>query len=206
MLADSAVSPLSPARLTLARTVVSEKPHNTVDVLQQAFDRCAASIYRFFMVRTGHDGHLCEDLMQQLWVAMAQNAVRVPRDEMEFWLRGVARNLLNTHWRKKARRPGDTPTGGNGGVGSEIGRELADRIGSEKLPAAMLEKREVRDALLLAITELPASDQELIVAHYFESVPQTVLAERAGVSARAIEGRLYRARQALRDQLAHVVE
>lgn len=197
MLAHSAA--LSPTRLTLARTAVSDPPHNTVEVLQQAFDRCAASIYRFFMIRTGNDGHLAEDLMQQLWVAMASNALRVPGDEMEFWLRGVARNLLNTHWRKKARRPADTP-----GANPELGRELADRIGVEKLPAAVLEKREVRQALLLAITELPASDQELIIAHYFEGVPQTLLAERAGVSARAIEGRLYRARQALRDQLAHV--
>ena len=192
---------IAPSCGTLARTVASDQPSNPVEVLQNAYDRCAPAIYRFFMARTSNDGHTCEDLMQQLWLALASNAARVPVDQLEFWLRGVARNLLNTHWRKRSRRVADFPA-----ATAETGRELADRIGAERLPASILEKQEMRSALLLAVTDLPSADQDLILAHYFEGVPQTELATRLGMSARAIEGRLYRARQALREKLARLHE
>lgn len=199
MLAPSAAIALP---RTLAGIVSSDQPSNPVEALQNAYDRCAPSIYRFFMARTSNDGHTCEDLMQQLWLALASNAARVPVDQLEFWLRGVARNLLNTHWRKRSRRVADYPAASP----AQAGRELADRIGAERLPASILEKQEVRDALLLAVTDLPSGDQDLILAHYFEGVPQTELANRLGMSARAIEGRLYRARQALREKLTRLHE
>ena len=45
---------------------------------------------------------------------------------------------------------------------------------------------------MLAITELPAAEQELIVGCYFDDVPHAELAARVGISERAVEGRLYR--------------
>jgi len=169
--------------------------------LAAAYDRLGVSLFRFFYVRVGRDEHLSADLMQQLWAAAAKNAAKVPEREIEFWLRGVARNLLNTHWRRVSARPTHVPMddgklGAAGGTGG-----LANRIARERLPQAELERREVQDRLLRAITTLPAPDQDLIFAHYFEGVAQVDLAARVGMSARAIEGRLYRARQMLREAL-----
>ena len=137
--------------------------------------------------------------MQQLWAAAAKNASKVPEGEIEFWLRGVARNLLNTHWRRVSARPTH--------VAMEDGRTgaaLADRLTRERLPAEEVERRETQDRLLMAITRLGDADQELIFAHYFEGATQVDLAKRYDMSARAIEGRLYRARQLLRQALKEV--
>ena len=86
----------------------------------------------------------------------------------------------------------------------QLAAELANRLVEEELPPEVLERKEVRDQLLLAITELPSGDQDLIAGHYFDGAAFAELARRTGLSERAIEGRLYRARQALREKLRHL--
>jgi RNA polymerase sigma factor (sigma-70 family) len=164
--------------------------------LAAAYDRLGASLFRFFYARVSRDEHLAADLMQQLWAAAARNASRVPETEIEFWLRGVARNILNTHWRRVGARPPHVAMD-DGMTGSS----LAARMARERLPEDELGRRETQDQLLRAITRLSQSDQDLIFAHYFEGAQQVDLSRRLGISARAIEGRLYRARQLLREAL-----
>lgn len=176
-----------------------QRPAASLHDLARVYDRVASGVYRFIFVRVGRDEHLTADLMQQLWVAAAKNARQVPDAEMEFWLRGVARNLINTHWRRTSTRPTHVPVADAGLAG-----ELADKLGSERLRDTDLANREIRDQLLLAITELSSEDQDLIHAHYVEGRTQVEIAEREGMSVRAIEGRLYRARGALREQLRHL--
>jgi RNA polymerase sigma factor (sigma-70 family) len=166
--------------------------------MDAAFDRCSRSIHRYIVVRVG-DAHLADDLMQQLWVQARRNEAAVPAGELEFWLRGIARNLVRTHWRVRARRPGSVPL-----ADPALAADLAERLVSAELPPETLERREVRDQLLLAITELTSAEQEFIVEHYFHDRSHAQLAAAFGLSVRAVEGRLYRARQALREKLKHL--
>ena len=69
------------------------------------------------------------------------------------------------------------------------------------LPEDCWQRKEARDQLILAITDLPTSEQELIVGYYFQDESHARLAARQGISERAVAGRLYRARQALRRKL-----
>ncbi len=182
-----------PSRPSQTPAAVSPPP---APDLAAAHQRLGASLYRFFYVRVNRDEHLAADLLQQLWAAAARNASRVPEAEIEFWLRGVARNLLNTHWRRVSARPAHVAM-----EDQFTGAALAERMTRERLPEEELGRRETQDRLLRAITRLPQADQDLIFAHYFEGMQQVDLSKRLGLSARAIEGRLYRARQLLRDAL-----
>ncbi len=166
--------------------------------MDAAFDRCQRSIYRYVVVRVG-DAHLADDLMQQLWLQARTSGARVPDRELEFWLRGIVKNLVRTHWRRQARLPASVPL-----AHPALADELADRLASEELPPDTLERKEVRDQLLLAVTELDSADQELIVEHYFHNRSHAELAPEHGLSARGVEGRLYRARQALREKLSNL--
>ncbi|MGH7132941.1 MAG: RNA polymerase sigma factor [Phycisphaerales bacterium] len=170
-------------------------PPDVRTALEPVYDRCAASLYRYFMVRTSRNHDLASDLMQQLWLAALRNAAGVPADELEFWLRSVAGNLLATHWRRAASAP-------LANRDPRLANDLAARLTEQPLPESVLTDADTQHQLLLALTELPADDQDLLIAHYLRSVPQSALAQQLGVSVRAIEGRLYRARQALKDLLA----
>lgn len=171
---------------------------------EAAFDRCAPSLRRYFAVRLG-DPHRADDFMQQLWLQARTAPSRPPPEQLEFWLRAIARNLVHACWRRAGRdaRRGTRIDAGPQ-VDSRLAAELAERLSSTDLPPELLERREVCDQLLLALTELAAEHQELIVAHYFRGVPFSELAGRHGLSERAIEGRLYRARSALREKLKHL--
>ena len=164
--------------------------------LERAFALHGRSLYRYFALRTGGDAHRADDLMQQLWLQARRGAADVPPNQLEFWLRGVAKNLIREHWRKQARTQRHMPT-----VDSAVAMELAERIAVEDLPAEYLERQEVRDQLILAITELATVEQEVTVGYYFQGESCASLATRLGISERAAEGRLYRARNALRRKL-----
>jgi len=166
--------------------------------MEAAFDRCSRALYRYIAVRVG-DAHLADDMMQQLWLQARTNGTVVAERELEFWLRGIARNLVRSHWRRQKRRPKHVPL-----ADASLAAELSERLASEELPAETLERQEVRDQLLLAITELSSDEQELVVGHYFEGRSLVELGRMMGLGPRAIEGRLYRARQMLRRKLENL--
>lgn len=188
----------STAAFADAPTVSDDLPAVSPELrFERVFDRCGAGLYRFFAVRTS-DRHLADDLMQQLWVQARRGGLELSQDRIEPWLRAIAKNLVRTHWRRIARRPAHVPV-----ADPDLSADLAARLTRAELPAEELDRREVREQLLLAITELAADEQELIVGCYFDALPHAALAQRMGISERAVEGRLYRARQTLRDRLAH---
>ena len=143
--------------------------------LGHAFALHGRSLYRYFALRTGGDAHRSDDLMQQLWLRAKRGAAGVPAEELEYWLRGVAKNLIREHWRGQARRRRHVPT-----VDSAVAMDLAASIAVEDLPIEYLERQEVRDQLVLAITELATVEQELLVRYYFEGQSLASLAVRLG--------------------------
>ena len=165
------------------------------------WERCADSLHRYFAVRLRAHAALADDLMQQLWLRIRQRGDDVRGDDAEPWLWQVARNLLREHWRKSAgaweRRLQIDPA---------IGVELARRFESEALPDELLAREETRQALLLALSALRAEDQELLIGAYFEDRTHADLAQQLNISERGVEGRLYRARLALREKLGHIAD
>ncbi|HWL92744.1 MAG TPA: hypothetical protein VNT79_04350, partial [Phycisphaerae bacterium] len=73
------------------------------------FDRCARSLYRYILVRIGNDVHLADDFMQQLWVQACRRGSEIASNEIEFYLRAVAANLVKQHWRRLGNRPAHVP-------------------------------------------------------------------------------------------------
>ncbi len=167
--------------------------------VEAAFDRCGPMLHRYVAVRVGGDTHLADDLLQQLWLQINRHGSgceRIADSELEYWFKAVARNLIRAEWRRRGSRPTTVPI-----ASAELAAELADRFTSERLSPELLESKEVRDQLLLAITGLSNEEQVLIVGYYFCHRSHAALAGELGISKRAVEGRLYRARAALRDCL-----
>ena len=179
-----------------ARAPASGKGHQPAQDLAEVFDRCARGLYRYLVVRLGHDTHLADDMMQQVWLQARTATTDVPAEALEFYLRRIATNLVRAHWRREGRRRAHVPV-----ANPAVAAELAEQLVTRRLPADMLEQREVSDQLLLAITALSDADQTLIIGHYFQGLSHASLARMLGVTERAVEGRMYRARQALRDTL-----
>ncbi len=167
--------------------------------LAKVFAETWPTLHRFIAVRVGGDEALAEDCLQQTCLEAARSKRVPPREELEPWLRGIARNVLRHHWRRTKLTPQTIPV-----PNRRLAKALSASIDRGPLPPEWLVRKEVRDQLLLAITELMTPDQEVIYRFYFAGESYEDLAEVLSVSVRGIEGRLYRARAELRRKLAHL--
>lgn len=143
-------------------------------------------LYAVVSRRCDGDRDLAEDVVQETWLraVKAWRADGVPERPMA-WLTTVASRILSNHFRRRA----------------------ADRIddGENAIPAAdpsdehdALERRSLVER---AIARLPVLQTRLIEAFHFDRRPVAEIASSLGVSERAIEGRLRRARQNLRREI-----
>lgn len=163
--------------------------------LRRAFECCGDGLYRFLVLRVKGDRHVADDLLQQTCYEAARRQ-RIPMgdDAAQAWLFGIARNLIRKHFRQLKR---DARVRGKQAAAQTI-HPLLEATGSNAEIAA---PADVAPHLLTAVAALGEADQQLILGVYFEDRSQEELARAIGVSVRAIEGRLYRARSALRQAL-----
>jgi RNA polymerase sigma-70 factor (ECF subfamily) len=166
-------------------------------VLARVFTDAGDGLYRFILVRVRGDRDVAADLLQQTCCeAVRHRRHPADADECEAWLRGIARNLVRRHWRRLRRTPvrvrlDDT----------DLGSRLAEDLASRPLPLDELIRAEVVERMLLTVTSLPAAEQELVFAYYFDGRAQAEIARELGVSEKSVECRLSRVRAKLRTAL-----
>lgn len=185
-----------PSGLNVAADVADRPSAHGADTrLRRAFERCGDDLYRFIVLRVHGDRHAADDLLQQTcYEAARHRSTPNGNDAAQAWLFGIAKNLIRKHFRRlrrEARLRGEE-------VAAGASPPLLDGIGQE--PGAVSES-DIAPHLLTAISALNEKDQQLLIGSYFEGRTQEELARAIGVSVRAIEGRLYRARLALREAL-----
>jgi len=143
-----------------------------------------APLYAFVSRRVGGDRTLAEDIVQDAWLrAVAAWPRRGIPDRPRAWLMRVARNLLASHFRRQHPRPVDP---------AELDLE-DDRFNPETPWAAAL--------VGWGLARLRRRQAELLEAFYFDGKSTREIASECGLSERAVEGRLRRARHNLKQRL-----
>ncbi len=193
------MSAIVPAKMGSIRPAENHVSQSSPPDIEAAFDQCSQSLYRYVVLRTGGDTNLADDIMQQVWLNAIGSDRSVAPNEMEFWLRRIAKNALNAHWRRHGRAPKQVSR-----PNPQRAAQLAEQLETEAVPVSLLGRKETQAQLLLALTELPTQEQDLIVQHYFHERSLRFIAESLHLSERGVEGRLYRARLALRQTLKNI--
>lgn len=146
------------------------------------------ALYGYVSRRCGGERQLAEDVTQETWLRAVREWRRAGTPDRPLaWLTTVARNLLLNHFRRNEPVPLDL-------VPAEA--VLSSLEGDEALDSA-----EVALVVHAALARMPASEAKLIEEFHFERCRMARLAEQYGISERAIEGRLRRARERLRREL-----
>ena len=157
--------------------------------------------YRY--VQNSTDAH---DLVAESFVKLYQQRLRLRADtKLSAWLFTALTNLCHNHQRWKRRHPTvalsttdqttDDPAERNGTIG-----ELATELPT---PDILLEKKELVATVRAAIDLLPHDLKATLLLHHYEHLSYREIAAIVGCSERGVETRLYRARQQLRELLAH---
>ena len=156
--------------------------HDTIDAL-----------YAYVSRRCGGVRELAEDVTQETWLRAVRTWARdgLP-DTPLAWLKTVARNyLLNDLRRREA--------------------VSLDSISADEVLASIehddtSDSADIASLMTRALSRMPAHEAELLEEFHFDRFKTVQLAEKYGISERAVEGRLRRARERLRGELENTLK
>lgn len=140
------------------------------------------------------------DLAQESFVRVYEARARYDaRAKFAAWLYTIARNLARNAHRWQQRHPAvslDAPTNENGGT---LATHLPD---GAPAPDASAVQNERAVAVRAAVADLPEDQRTAVLLSDFEDRSHADIAAVLGCSSKAVEARLYRARQFLRERLS----
>lgn len=160
--------------------------------IPSAEERC--DLYRAFSAWTS-DPVMADDLVQQTMLE-AWRSDRQPNAEIDWrpWLFGVARNVL-LRWRrdmvKHGQRIAAPPQSADVLAFAASGDDLDD----------LLTRHEMIVLLDDLLGRLPTDTRQALLLKYIHELPQSEIAARMGLHEKALEGRLFRGRKALKQSL-----
>jgi RNA polymerase sigma-70 factor (ECF subfamily) len=151
--------------------------HDTIDAL-----------YAYVSRRCGGVREIAEDVTQETWLRAVRTWARDGIPDIPIaWLKTVARNHLLNDLRRREAISLDTVT--------------AEEIMSAVEHDDAGDSAEIASLMTRALARLPEHEAGLLEAFHFERRKVAQLAEQYGISERAVEGRLRRARERLRGEL-----
>ena len=167
-------------------------------VLNELMERHATPVFHFLCRMLANEDD-ANDLAQETFFRVYRARARFRTSErFSTWLYTIAANLARNHFRWRTRHPNvsleaesDTP-----------GQSLASILPSDALPPneATLATERVT-AVRTAVSRLPEDLREAIVLCEWEERSMVEAAAILDTTPKAIESRLYRARQILRERL-----
>lgn len=145
---------------------------------------------RSFLYRSTQNEHDALDLAQETFVRIHRHRTRYrPGARFSTWMFQIALNLARDHARRQRRRPA-APL------------EAAPEPVTARHPAAELTDAEAAAAVRAAIARLPDDLREAVLLAEFEHLSHAEIGTIVAATPKAVETRLYRAREKLRALLA----
>jgi len=175
--------------------------HDTA--LNSLMERHSEKLFHY-LIRQLQSEAEAADLAQETFVKVYQNRARFdPKNRFSTWLYTIATNLTRDRFRWRARHPQVALDGENETTGGTLGDTLPDE---KPGPVEEMQRAERADAVRDAIAHLPEDLRTAIILSEYEGRSQAEIAAISGCSVKAVEGRVFRARQLLRARLASVVD
>lgn len=174
------------------------------NALNALMDRHGQKLFHY-LIRSLDNEDDATDLAQETFVRVYQNRARFdPKQEFSTWLFAIASNLVKDRYRWRSRHPAisiDTEAGND--TRTSLRDHLADARPS---PSAAAQAEEQAAAVQRAVAALPDELRLPLILSEYEQKSHAEIAEILGCSPKAIETRIYRARQRLRKTLAPLLD
>jgi RNA polymerase sigma-70 factor (ECF subfamily) len=153
-----------------------------------------------YLIRCLQNQEDAADLAQETFVRVYQSRTKFsPDHRFSTWLYTIATNLVKTRYRFRSRHP-EVPLDAKN---EQTGSGFAEMLPSQDLtPSESLQADERANAVRRAVAELPEDLRAPLILAEYEERSQVEIGEILGCSAKAVEMRIYRARQRLRVSLA----
>ncbi len=167
--------------------------------LNDLMGRHSEKLYHY-LLRSLQDEADAGDLAQETFVKIYQNRAKFDlRQKFTTWLYAIASNLVRDRYRWRARHPQVSLDADNGQTESSLKDTLS---AVESPPDQRVQTEERADAVRRAVDALPEELKQPLILAVYQDLHQLEIATILNCSVKAVEMRLYRARQQLRILLA----
>ena len=162
------------------------------------YQRHESRIYRY-LYRNVHDETAANDLMQEVWFAVAHNAARYqPTAKFTTWLFTLAHHRMVDLFRGN-RRERSLDADGDDGEGATLHERLAAERDQE--PDVLAQAQDDAAALLHAVAQLPAEQRDAFLMQAEGELSVEEIAAATGATFETVKSRLRYARVKLRQLL-----
>lgn len=166
--------------------------------LNDLMERHAQRLFHY-LIRQLQDESDAEDVAQETFVRVFQHRQKFdPSHRFSTWLYTIATNLVRDRQRWRTRHPQVSLEAENEQTGGEL-KDVLSATGAG--PGDSLVANERADAVRAAIAQLPEDLRTVILLFEYEEQSYQQIGEVLNCSPKAVEMRLYRARQQLRARL-----
>lgn len=174
--------------------------HNAA--LNDLMTRHAEKLFHY-LVRSLQNEEDAADLAQEAFVKVFQNRARFDRTQkFTTWLYAITSNLVKDRYRWRVRHPQVSLDAENEATEADLKDSLRD---SKLSPDESLQKEETAEAVRSAVATLPNELRQPLILSVYQELPHGEIAAILNCSVKAVETRIYRARQQLRGILGSVI-
>ena len=171
--------------------------------LNDLMERHAERLFHY-LLRSLQDESDAADLAQETFVRLYQSRAKFDtRQKFSTWLYAIASNLVRDRYRWRSRHPQVSLDAENVATGIDFREALSEQKPS---PSETVQEEERADAVRRAVAALPEELRIPLVLAEYEERSQAEIGEILKCSAKAVETRIYRARQQLRATLGKLLE
>ena len=161
------------------------------DALEVLFIQNREKLIRFVQSKTGAQDEV-EDLVQETFI-QAQLSIQKFQGNSKFstWLIGISYNIIRNYLSRSVHKKYDF-----------VGGEYLDQIqDTRKTPEQANKAKELMTSLNDALANLPSDSKDMILSISVDGQTYEEVAQRHGCSVSALKSRIFRVRQALRQQM-----
>ena len=163
------------------------------DAATELFEIFQKDIYYFILKTVDNDHHLAEDLTQDTFIKILEKIGEL-KEPAAFvtWSKEIAYHKCTDYFKKRKEILLDE---------NEDGFSEMDRVtGDEETfdPELIQDNKELKQALLAMINDLPAEQRSALLLRYFNEIPVKEIAQIQGVTEGTVKSRLNYGRKALK--------
>jgi RNA polymerase sigma-70 factor (family 1) len=162
-----------------------------LETFRSTFDKYYESIRNFAYFKTG-DIDLAEDIVQETFIRLWENRSTIIADTVKSLLYAMASNSIKNHFRHRK-------------VVLNFASSFKPETGTNDAADAEIQQMEMQDKLQKILNSMPDKSREVFLLNRIEKLTYQEIAERFGISVKAIEKRMHEALLHIRKYLNYKI-
>jgi len=171
--------------------------------LNELMERHAGKLFNY-LIRCLQNEQDAADATQETFVRVYQNRAKFNANQkFSTWLYAIATNLVKDRYRHRSRHPQVSLDAENEATGENFRESVPEQ---KPTPSESLQGAERAEAVRQAVTELPEELRTPLILCEYEELSHAEIGRILDCTPKAVETRIYRARNQLRDKLGWLLQ